>query len=80
MNLSTTTQVDERHRQIQLENRAMKKYVEDLKTQIVELKDQVQQKNKAIVYCKELLMAKGVRDQAYERIRQLEMGSIRLRG
>ncbi len=79
MNLSLT-QIDERHRQIQLESRAMKQYVDDLKKQIADLKDQVQQKNKAIIYCKELLMAKGVRDQAYERIRQLEMGSIRLRG
>lgn len=80
MNLSVIPQVDEKHRQIQLENRAMKKYVQDLKIEINDLKDQVQQKSKAINYCKELLMAKGVRDQAYEKIRQLEMGSIRLRG
>lgn len=63
----------EKMRQLQLDNRVLKKYIEDLKSEISRQKEQAACKDKALRYAKQLLMGAGVRDHAFEKIRQLEL-------
>ena len=73
-----TLYMEEKIRQLQLDNRVLKKYTEDLRKEIDDLKLALVNKQKALNYSKELLMAKGVRDNAYEKIRLLELGDLRV--
>lgn len=60
-------------RDLQTDNRVLKKYVQDLRQEVQEAKAKYERKEKALNYAKQLLMAAGVRDHAFEKIRQIEL-------
>lgn len=70
--------IEEKYKQQLLDNRVLKKYTEDLREQIKQLKQQLECKNKALIFAKSCLMIPSYKldcKTALKEIRQLELFS-----